>query len=119
MSIFVGIDPGMTGAISIIDIAEDSITTWDMPLVIARNGKNQLNIPALADMLRSVQAKMQERQGSLAKGPKPIKLEAVHGQKRSSTTARWRPRRWRTTTCASKGSPTWPSNSGLTPTSQE
>ena len=87
MSIFVGIDPGMTGAIGIIDIAEDSITTWDMPLVIARNGKNQLNIPALADMLRSVQAKMQERQGSLAKGPKPIKLEAVHAMPKQGVTS--------------------------------
>ena len=87
MSIFVGIDPGMTGAIGIIDIAEDSITTWDMPLVIARNGKNQLNIPALADMLRIIQGKMQTRQWKQGGGPEPIKLEAVHAMPKQGVTS--------------------------------
>lgn len=87
MSIFVGIDPGMTGAIGIIDVAENSITTWDMPLVKARNGKNLLNIPALADMLRIVQGKMHNAQWKEGAGAEPIKLEAVHAMPKQGVTS--------------------------------
>jgi crossover junction endodeoxyribonuclease RuvC len=60
----IGIDPGMTGAIAVL---EGNIlhACHDMPTVKARNGKNQVNIPELASILRQYRGET-------------VFLEAVH-----------------------------------------
>lgn len=80
--ILAGIDPGMTGALALINTAESELITWDMPTSKARNGKSVVNIPALAVMLRQVQ----HLQGHYPNSP-PIKLEAVHAMPKQGVTS--------------------------------
>ena len=47
----IGIDPGITGAIAVLDI-EDLVAVYDMPILTSVGGKNEINIPELAAILR-------------------------------------------------------------------
>jgi len=78
----VGIDPGMTGAIGMINTVEKEVLTWDIPTVKARNGKSQINIPALAEFLREL-----SRLRNAYPGSPPIKLEAVHAMPKQGVTS--------------------------------
>lgn len=50
----IGIDPGLTGALSLID-GEDCYGVWDMPVSAKVHGKgNEVNAPLLADLLREI-----------------------------------------------------------------
>jgi hypothetical protein len=52
--IFVGIDPGMSGAIALYDPDKDWLEVHDCPTV-SPNGKNEMFLPAVIDILRPVQ----------------------------------------------------------------
>lgn len=51
--IFAGIDPGMSGALALYNPADDWLEVHDCP-TISPNGKNELFMPAVIDILRSV-----------------------------------------------------------------
>ena len=80
--ILIGIDPGMTGAIGVINTVEKEVKTWDIPTVKARNGKNQTNIPVLASLMRIAL----DLRGSYPNSP-PIKLELVHAMPKQGVTS--------------------------------
>lgn len=67
MTRIIGIDPGLTGAIAILEANHDLLAVHDMPTTATRKGGKQLNIPEVASILRGA-----HRQGAL------VKLEAVH-----------------------------------------
>ena len=51
--IAIGIDPGITGAIAVVDRSGNELLDLeDMPTIKAKNGKSQVNIPELASILR-------------------------------------------------------------------
>ena len=55
-SVYVGIDPGMHGAVVAIDDAMRVCGVWDMPLVSLGGGKHDFDIPGMAAILRLCQA---------------------------------------------------------------
>jgi crossover junction endodeoxyribonuclease RuvC len=48
----IGIDPGMDGALAVVDADGHLEALEDMPTVATRQGKRQVNIPELAHLLR-------------------------------------------------------------------
>ena len=53
MPAFVGIDPGLSGAVALWDTDHKRLRVWDMP-VLKIQGKSVLNEPILADTLSSL-----------------------------------------------------------------
>ena len=53
MPAFVGIDPGLSGAVALWDTDHKRLRVWDMPVLKIR-GKSVLNEPILADTLSSL-----------------------------------------------------------------
>ncbi len=46
MSLFVGVDPGVSGAVAVIDSTTRVVSFWDTPVVTVKSGKHfksQLN----------------------------------------------------------------------------
>jgi len=78
----IGIDPGMTGAIALLNTVEQDVITWDMPTLKARNGKAHTNIPALAALLREAAILRRHYPNSPT-----LKLEAVHAMPRQGVTS--------------------------------
>lgn len=51
----IGIDPGLTGAISVFNVSGDLYAVFDMPISAKTRGKgNQVNAGALADLVKSI-----------------------------------------------------------------
>lgn len=49
---FIGIDPGLTGAVALYCPSASSLITADMPLGKKKNGKNKIDIYGLIELLR-------------------------------------------------------------------
>jgi crossover junction endodeoxyribonuclease RuvC len=50
----IGIDPGLSGAIAFLDDNLELIKVVDMPIMMIRKGKNQVNAAALAGLLKGL-----------------------------------------------------------------
>lgn len=54
MTIYIGIDPGVTGAIALTDSLRSHDQVHDMPTFISKGGKTRLDVPALHDMFADI-----------------------------------------------------------------
>ena len=52
MSLFCGIDPGLSGAVGFIDVAGKFVAVYDMPTLPTTTGRRQIDAAELADLLR-------------------------------------------------------------------
>ena len=49
--LFLGVDPGFTGALAVYNTTSGNLTIMDMPLVTSPKGRTEINMHALYDML--------------------------------------------------------------------
>ena len=78
----IGVDPGFTGALCLFSVVDDdpAIHFEDMPLMSSKSGKNLLNIPRLAAIIR----------GFLQRGPACAYIEQVGSMPKQGVSSTFR-----------------------------